>query len=127
MGCTVLLALVSFTLMMCGDEASADTEGDLTYDVELGSAVITGTTLSSPSELTIPETLGGYPVAGIRDGAFSSCPYITAFALSGTSTVFSPKVAIRGSTLSMSAVQVAAELLSSPPRMGKSRCCADMV
>lgn len=89
MGCTVLLALVSFTLMMCGDEASADTEGDLTYDVELGSAVITGTTLSSPSELTIPETLGGYPVAGIRDGAFSSCPYITAFALSGTSTVFS--------------------------------------
>lgn len=50
----------------------AETEGDFTYAVQNGQAVITAYT-GSASELSVPNTLGGYPVTSIRYCAFRDC------------------------------------------------------
>ena len=48
-----------------------DTEGDYTYTVSSeNTATITGYS-GTDTELVIPDTLGGYPVTGIGDGAFA--------------------------------------------------------
>lgn len=44
----------------------ADSEGIFTYTVENGEAHITAVNYAGHRELTIPDTLGGYPVRGIR-------------------------------------------------------------
>lgn len=48
---------------------SAETEGDFTYTVSDGNAVITKYS-SDESNVVIPDTLGGYKVTGIGDSAF---------------------------------------------------------
>ena len=47
------------------------------YTVENGAATITGYTEYLGGEVTIPTALGGYPVAAIGNGAFSSCDSLT--------------------------------------------------
>ena len=66
---TLCLSLILFTA-----GAAAETEGDFTYTVSDGGATITN--YDGFSTVTIPETLGGYPVTAIGNFAFSH-DYIT--------------------------------------------------
>ncbi len=53
------------------------TEGDYTYTVSNGEATITGCNTSISGDVTIPSTLGGYPVTHIYWLAFSNCTSLT--------------------------------------------------
>ncbi len=70
------LSLIFFggALFLGGPKAFALTEGDYTYDVSDGKAVITGFVPSYAGSLTIPGTLGGFPVTAIGYGAFADQP-----------------------------------------------------
>ncbi len=65
--------------------ASAETEGDFTYSVENGEATITNYT-SNATELTIPGTLGGYPVTAIGEQAFYFFHSLTSVTIPGSVT-----------------------------------------
>jgi hypothetical protein len=52
---------------------SAETEGIYNYSVSDGVATITSYSGTVPSKITIPSTLGGYPVTAIGDYAFYHC------------------------------------------------------
>ena len=56
--------------------ASALTEGYYTYTVEDGKATITDVDTEISGDITIPSTLGGYPVTCIGEDAFLECIYI---------------------------------------------------
>ena len=53
--------------------ASAETDGYYTYTVTNGKATITDVNTSISGYVTIPSTLGGYPVTCIGSSAFSYC------------------------------------------------------
>ena len=56
----------------------AETEGCFTYTVSLGKVAISDCDDSASGELTIPDTLGGYPVTSIEKFAFNECNALTA-------------------------------------------------
>ena len=56
---------------------SAATEGNFNYTVSGGKATITTVNKSISGDVTIPETLGGYPVTAINRNAFYNCTAIT--------------------------------------------------
>ena len=58
-------------------KASAETEGNLQYSVYNGKATITDYTPPNDGDLVIPDTLGGYPVTRIGNGAFVRCAGLT--------------------------------------------------
>lgn len=62
--------------------ASAATEGYYTYEVSNGQATITDVDTSIRGDITIPSTLGGYPVTSIGNSAFSSCGGLTSVIIS---------------------------------------------
>lgn len=66
--------------------ASAETEGYYTYTVSNGEATITGADSSISSDITIPDTLGGYPVTSIGDSAFFDCENITSITIPNSVT-----------------------------------------
>ena len=72
--CVCALALVC--VLALPTRANADTEGDYTYTVSGGNATITGY-IGSGGMITIPSTLGGYPVTNIGDSAFAGCTKLT--------------------------------------------------
>ena len=55
----------------------ADTSEDYTYVVLNGEVTITGVNTSISGDITIPSTLGGYPVTSIGDYAFFRCFELT--------------------------------------------------
>ena len=57
--------------------ASAETSGYYTYSVTGGKAAITNVSTQISGDVTIPPTLGGYPVTSIGDSAFSYCRSLT--------------------------------------------------
>ncbi|MBQ4527060.1 MAG: leucine-rich repeat protein [Clostridia bacterium] len=57
--------------------ASAETEGYFTYTVSNGEATITSCDKSASGIVTIPDTLGGYPVTTIGYNPFYDCDNIT--------------------------------------------------
>ncbi|MGN1417842.1 MAG: leucine-rich repeat domain-containing protein, partial [Acutalibacteraceae bacterium] len=57
------------------------TEGYYTYTVSNGEATITDCDESISGDVTIPSTLGGYPVTSIGDWAFYSCKAITSITI----------------------------------------------
>lgn len=65
----LVLAMVLAIFPVSAFAADAKTEGGYTYVIEDGYAMITHYT-GSDATVDIPETLGGYPVAVIDDGAF---------------------------------------------------------
>ncbi len=72
LGCMIILfALVASMLVLAPHTAVADTSGDYQYTTTGSPAVatITGYT-GDGGAITIPSTLGGYPVAAIGDDAF---------------------------------------------------------
>lgn len=66
------LPLGAFTLT-----ASAATEGYYTYEISNDAATITDVDESISGDITIPSTLGGYPVTSIGNHAFSGCSNLT--------------------------------------------------
>ena len=57
--------------------ANAETSGFYTYTVSNGKATITDCNTSISGDITIPATLGGYPVTSIGSSAFSNCSSLT--------------------------------------------------
>ncbi len=51
----------------------AETDGNFTYTVSNGEATITSVSTSISGDITIPSTLGGFPVTNIGDEAFLGC------------------------------------------------------
>ncbi len=75
-----LLTIGAFTL-----SANAATSGDYTYSVSGGNATITDYT-GSATTLTIPSTLGGYPVTSIGYDAFYNCDSLTSVTIGNSVT-----------------------------------------
>lgn len=64
----------------------SETEGIYTYYIENGKAVITGSDLNCSGGITIPSTLGGYPVVSILNNAFSSRTKLTSISVPNSVT-----------------------------------------
>ena len=61
--------------------ASAATSGYYTYTVSNGKATITDVNTSISGDVTIPSTLGGYPVTSIGDNAFWCCTSLSSITI----------------------------------------------
>ena len=72
----ILMCIVACMLTL-PIEADAATEGYYTYSVSNGEATITGVSTSISGAITIPSTLGGYPVTSIGYYAFNACLRLT--------------------------------------------------
>ncbi len=70
------VALAMLCLFLLPTTANAATENGFTYTVSNGEATITDYN-GSATDLTIPSTLGGYPVTTIGGSAFSGCSGLT--------------------------------------------------
>ena len=57
--------------------ATEYTSGYYTYEVENSEAIITDVDSSISGDITIPSTLGGYPVTAIGHKSFYNCDYIS--------------------------------------------------
>ncbi len=77
-GFSLLLAvalLLSATLMgVFTFSASAATSGYYTYEVTDGEATITAVDTAISGDVTIPDTLGSYPVTSIGSGRSTTAP-----------------------------------------------------
>jgi len=77
----IALAVVICALPFGAITVSAETSGYYTYSVSNGKATITNCSTSISGEVTIPSTLGGYPVTIIYYAAFSNCSSITSITI----------------------------------------------
>lgn len=67
--------------------SAAETEGYYTYVISANQAIISDCDTSASGDITIPSTLGGYPVAAIRYRAFKECVGITGIVIPDGVTV----------------------------------------
>ena len=85
------MVMVFFSIAEIGtatDYAGTFTMGDYTYGVWGGTAIISGFNKSVSGAITIPSSLGGYPVIGIGMGAFIDCTSLTNITIpSGVTTI----------------------------------------
>ena len=97
----VLLTIVVVMSAMIMGSVSADavTENGYSYTVENGEATIIGCEKNKEGAITVPSTLGGYPVTSIAYGAFMSCKNITSVVIpegiktiSNTAFMFAEKI-----------------------------------
>ncbi len=72
---SVFLSVIA-VIYICSCPAFSFAGGSYTYIIENGKAVITGYSGKTAS-LSVPNTLGGYPVFAIGEGAFSGNEYLT--------------------------------------------------
>jgi len=82
--CAIVAAVVAvLTVLLCisASAATTYTEGDYTYTVTDGKATITDVNTSISGAVTIPSTLGGYPVTSIGYSAFYSCRSLTSITI----------------------------------------------
>ena len=75
--CLLTLAVFVSLALLTPIKADAATEGDYTYTVSNGEATITDFNTSISGDITIPSTLGGYPVTSIGSYAFQYCSSLT--------------------------------------------------
>ena len=77
--CTIFaaLALLVLCITLLPTQAEAATSGNYTYTVSNGEATITDCKTSISGYVTIPSTLGGYPVTCIDSYAFAYCTDLT--------------------------------------------------
>ncbi len=73
----VVCALCVFLAPGATVEAEALTSGYYTYTVSNGEATITDISTSISGDITIPSTLGGYPVTAIGDDTIINCDSLT--------------------------------------------------
>jgi len=74
---TIITVAVLTLIFAFAISANAATSGYYTYTVSNGEAEITDVNTSINGSITIPETLGGYPVTSIGYQAFNSCNLLT--------------------------------------------------
>lgn len=81
------LSFLLLLMMLClsASPVRADTEGDFAFSVKNGRATLTAYT-GSADHLTVPDTLGGYPVTSISYCAFRDCAALLSVALPGSVT-----------------------------------------
>lgn len=70
---SIILIITIMPLAEYNLVASAETEGYYTYSVSNNKAAITDVDTSISGDVTIPSTLGGYPVTSIEYSAFEKC------------------------------------------------------
>lgn len=86
------LSVIIFGVLLCiciallPMETQAATEGYFTYTVSDGKATITDCDTSISGDLTIPSTLGGYPVTAIGGSAFFQCNDLTSITIPASVT-----------------------------------------
>ncbi len=73
----ILILSIILSIGVFGFNVSADTEGYYTYNVYKGEAYIIDVTEHISGSITVPSTLGGYPVTRIAGRGFSDCMGIT--------------------------------------------------
>ena len=73
----VALILMTIPVNVFAEDSKGLTEGVYTYDIENGVAEIVGCDTSVSGELTVPETLGGYPVTSLEKFSFKDCTGIS--------------------------------------------------
>ena len=77
----IVLIITAMPLGTFEFKASAATSGYYTYSVSGGKATISDVSTSISGAVTIPSTLGGYPVTSIGDAAFSGCDSLTSITI----------------------------------------------
>ena len=77
----IVLIITAMSLGAFEFKANALSEGDYTYSVSDGKATITDVDTSISGAVTIPSTLGGYPVTSIGSYAFSDCTSFTSITI----------------------------------------------
>ncbi len=81
----ISLLLVCATIMTTGifsvSAEQTQTHGDFTYVVENGEATITWCDRNVSGDITIPDTIGGYPVTSIGWVAFNHCYSLTSITI----------------------------------------------
>ena len=68
------------------DAATSGTSGIYTYEIANGEVTITDCDASASGDITIPSTLGGYPVTTIGDRAFEYCYSLTSVTIPNSVT-----------------------------------------
>ena len=96
----LLMCLGTLPMTDMGIEASAEgapviesgmlTEGDYTYIIVDGTAILQKASEELGGDIVVPEKLGGYTVTGIQAGAFQSCSAITGVTIPGTVKIIGP-------------------------------------
>ncbi len=81
--CAVILSAVIGAVTIASLAATEQTEGYYTYTVTEGEATITKVDTAVSGALTVPSTLGGYPVTAIAPSAFDKCIGITSVTVGG--------------------------------------------
>ena len=81
----VCMLLLDTFFVVTLDTVSADQEGNYTYTVSNGAAIITKYT-GAGGAITIPSTLGGYPTVVIGDNAFNACTFLTSVTIPNSVT-----------------------------------------
>jgi len=84
----ILAVFLTVALLVCAMPtgvfnltANAAIDGYFTYTVSNGEATITDCNESISGDVTIPTTLGGYPVTSIGDSAFYNCSSLTSITI----------------------------------------------
>ncbi|MBR4017758.1 MAG: leucine-rich repeat domain-containing protein, partial [Oscillospiraceae bacterium] len=75
------VALLLICVCVLPTEADAATSGYYTYTVSNGKATVIGCSTSISGDISIPSTLGGYPVTSIGYSAFLSCTSLTSITI----------------------------------------------
>ncbi len=83
---TVMLCFAVTIAVSATDEVTEYTEGYYTYTVTDGKATITDVDETISGDVTVPDTLGGYPVTNIGDYSFSECSNIISIIFENTVT-----------------------------------------
>ena len=73
----LIVLLISMQMSIMGLTVSAATQDIYTYTVSNGAATISDCDTTVSGSLTIPSTLGGYPVTAIGKNAFRDCKLLT--------------------------------------------------